>query len=464
MKKILFLMLLLFPWAMEGAPSRSPVQTVSYFGKCLSQYLDGEDDIRFRTELDQMTVGQMKCLVDDNISDLISSLRGLPDGAMHIDDYLTQLRQWSFDEDIQYTMDAPVEEKDFEVPSLNNEVRAVAPMRVISARVHLSGDRTYDMTEIFFVRGEMITKIHSMTMGENSIGYALWLYNQKRYDEAFRIFRSLAHKNSRNYEAIYYTTVMEIRRQGCSHLAASVRDSEAAAYLFKAILIDNSQKRGVESFEVTDESLYELIRLAKQVNFSSKKLPLYGTPFGALLYGRFQIASDNRVLMKKKDLVGFMDDKGKMVIPCKYDCSFGFNRSGYAPVSTPGSSLWGYISVDGKEIVPPKWVSVSYDVKDGKAFVSDESGNTYLIEVETGSIIRKMDGNYRVANAYSLGDYVALVSQNSDGRILREAKLDIVDFEGNIVFHKVAVQEIENLHMAIVSNGRRLWSTDRHFY
>ena len=464
MKRFILLIAFLSPWTVSAAASKSPTEVVSHFGNCLRRYLEGDDDITYRTALDGMTVGKLKCLVDDNVSDEISKQRGLPDGTMHIDDYLTQLRQWSFDEDIEYRMDTPVDEKDFEVPALSKDVKVVEPMRVVSARVHVTGDQTYDMTEIFFVRGEMITKIHSITMGENSIGYALWLYNQKKYDEAFHIFRSLAHKNPRNYEAIYYTTVMEIRRQGCSHLSATVRDMEAAAFLYKAKVIGASRDRKAEPFRVTDSSLEELIRLADQAGLDPKKLPYYGLGVGGLFYGRFLLSCENRVIVVKKNRVGFMDDTGKVVIPCKYNLTFGFNKGGYASVSLPNTPMWGYIDRNGKEVVPPEWRSVSYDTKDGKAYVCDESGNAYLIRVATGERILKMDGKYAVNNSFSLGDYVPLVILDSDGNVKEDTKLDIVDFDGNIVFHEVSVQEIDNLHMAIISNGKRVWSTDRHFY
>ena len=464
MKRFILLIAFLSPWTVSVAASKSPTEVVSHFGNCLKLYLEGDDDITYRSALDEMTVGKMKCLVDDNVSDEISKQRGLPDGTMHIDDYLTQLRQWSFDEDIEYRMENPVDEKDFEIPALSKDVKVVEPMRVVSARVHLAGDQTYDMTEIFFVRGEMITKIHSITMGENSIGYALWLYNQKKYDEAFRIFRSLAHKNPRNYEAIYYTTVMEIRRQGCSHLSATVRDMEAAAFLYKAKVIGASRDRKAEPFRVTDSSLEELIRLADQAGLDPKKLPYYGLGVCGLFYGRFLLSCENRVIVVKKNRVGFMDDTGKVVIPCKYNLTFGFNKGGYASVSLPNTPMWGYIDRNGKEVVPPEWRSVSYDTKDGKAYVCDESGNAYLIRVATGERILKMDGKYAVNNSFSLGDYVPLVILDSDGNVKEDTKLDIVDFDGNIVFHEVSVQEIDNLHMAIISDGKRVWSTDRHFY
>ena len=264
--------------------------------------------------------------------------------------------------------------------------------------------------------------------------------------------------------AIYYTTVMEIRRQGCSHLSATVRDMEAAAFLYKAKVIGASRDRKAEPFRVTDSSLEELIRLADQAGLDPKKLPYYGLGVCGLFYGRFLLSCENRVIVVKKNRVGFMDDTGKVVIPCKYNLTFGFNKGGYASVSLPNTPMWGYIDRNGKEVVPPEWRSVSYDTKDGKAYVCDESGNAYLIRVATGERILKMDGKYAVNNSFSLGDYVPLVILDTDGNVKEDTKLDIVDFDGNIVFHEVSVQEIDNLHMAIISDGKRVWSTDRHFY
>lgn len=461
MRRSLILLALLLPLAAQGAVKRSPVEVVSYFGKCMSQYLDGEDDIQYRSALDAITVGRMKCLVDDNITDWISKQRGLPDGTMHIDDYLTQLRQWSFDEDIAYSMERPVVEKDFDIPTLGRDTKAAEPMQVVSARVHVSGDRTYDMTEIFFVRGDAITKIHSITMGEKSIGYALWLYNQKKYDEAFQIFRSIAHRNPRNYEAIYYTTVMEIRRQGCSSLAASVRDMEAACNLFKAVVINRLSEN--KKLPITDDSLEELVRLAYYSGVNYKSIPYLGTQFASVLYSRFQIASEDRMQVMKKGLAGFVDDKGHLVIPYKYDSSFGFNGEGYAAVSLPEDGNWGYIDRYGKEVVPVKWDSVSYDTKDGKAFVSDDKNNVYLIQISTGEVLKKMEGSYTVANSLPLGDFVALLIKDPYISTDQDPRLDIVDFEGNVIMREVELKLGENYQSIIVSNGKHLWSTDRHF-
>ena len=61
------------------------------------------------------------------------------------------------------------------------------------------------------------------------------------------------------------------------------------------------------------------------------------------------LAKDGVVEAKLQGKLGYLDKKGKEVIPFKYTNSWGF-RDGLAKVQKDG--LWGFINTKGKEVIP----------------------------------------------------------------------------------------------------------------
>ena len=55
-------------------------------------------------------------------------------------------------------------------------------------------------------------------MGRGGLGNAMRLYNEKNYDEAFKLFRHIAYTNRNALKARYYTAVMLITGKGCKNI------------------------------------------------------------------------------------------------------------------------------------------------------------------------------------------------------------------------------------------------------
>lgn len=73
------------------------------------------------------------------------------------------------------------------------------------------------------------------------------------------------------------------------------------------------------------------------------------------------------VVRDKNGKYGFMNEKGKEIIPCKYDNAYGFQNNGLAAVEekvgkdSEGRDLfkWGYINRKGKEVISLKYDKIS---------------------------------------------------------------------------------------------------------
>ena len=85
---------------------------------------------------------------------------------------------------------------------------------------------------------------------------------------------------------------------------------------------------------------------------------------------------------------GFINKKGKVVIPCQWDDS-GIFSSGLAIVVNEDKKC-GYIDKKGKIVIPCKWTEAE-NFSDEHAMVKDENGNVYTID-KSGNVITK--GHY----------------------------------------------------------------------
>lgn len=94
-------------------------------------------------------------------------------------------------------------------------------------------------------------------------------------------------------------------------------------------------------------------------------------------------------------MYGFMDESGKIVIPCKYDLVFPFDKSGHALV-LKGKKL-GFIDITGTEVVPVIYDSAMAQFKDGKTYVIlDEK---LLLIDEMGNVLKEVGKGYDTLNS-----------------------------------------------------------------
>lgn len=106
--------------------------------------------------------------------------------------------------------------------------------------------------------------------------------------------------------------------------------------------------------------------------------------------------SEGFFLVKKDDLFGFLDDRGRIRIANRYDSARRFSEE-MAPIKLIGK--WGFINKNERLVVQPQYLEVS-DFHDGRAIVYrdfygliDKEGNEVL-EVLFRNITRTEEGSY----------------------------------------------------------------------
>ena len=62
--------------------------------------------------------------------------------------------------------------------------------------------------------------------------------------------------------------------------------------------------------------------------------------------------------VKKDDEYGFINRRGEVVVPVKWNSAGNFNQAGYALVAL-GSGKWGLIDREGNEVIPPRCDNVA---------------------------------------------------------------------------------------------------------
>jgi WG containing repeat len=151
---------------------------------------------------------------------------------------------------------------------------------------------------------------------------------------------------------------------------------------------------------------------------------------------------------------GVIDTSGREVVPPVYDWMMLF-REGFAPVKMDGpkkiaaDAQWGYIDSTGKLVIPMKYNAARY-FSEGLAAVSIPRGNRYFnfgfIDV-TGKLVIPFD--YESAEEFKEG--LAAVSKNDKyGFINREGKL-VIDYKYDFV-----IRNFDGGRAKVRLNGREI--------
>jgi len=249
---------------------------------------------------------------------------------------------------------------------------------------------------------------------------AAMYYDQKKYDDAFKIYRKLAYQDYGNIEAQYYLVMMEHQKLGCKWMGDDVRKAEIAWFV---------EKNSGDLYKSNSESvLFTVnIRLAG-VKYNPLKMNLPGTEksvafFTTMARSQKPFSKGLMVVKDKKNLYGFADERGQIIIPCQYEMALSFDNSGLASVSRNG--LMGYINTQGEMVIPCQYKIVQSGFQGGKAFALKD-GKTYLIDTK-GNILKTIDQNYS-------GMLYSVKSQKLAFLVRADGKWDIYDYEGNLRF------------------------------
>ncbi len=214
-------------------------------------------------------------------------------------------------------------------------------------------------------------------------------------------------------------------------------------------------KAGIEIIPVKYERIYSadngIIITEKDgkpilVNKTAKETPLNYEKVGYEQFGK--------LLVKQNNKYGFINTKGEIVIPLKYDNAWDFSewqRTGYlSNVRLGGKS--GFIDTSGKEVVPLKYDNAGL-FREGLATVTMnlvpavDSKNGYIDS--TGNLVIPMI--YNSAKYFSEG--LAAVSKQAGGRNFTYGYIDQMGKEV-ISFSYESAEEFSEGLAAVKKNGK----------
>lgn len=391
---------------LSNSYGQEPVSVVEKFGSCFEGYF-GHGDVDCRIELDNLTSGEIKCIVDNKISQ--TQKKGT--GSVEIDTYFNYFELWAEKGNINVRLDDVVWEKNFKVPTAYNE-KSKEPLNFVRGNLKVNGYVNYDCSDLYFVRGGKITEIVDFN-DDLSLGNAVRLYSERKYDEAFQIFRTLAYKDCANYKAQYYTAVMELKKQGCDFLDSKIRDMEAAWWCLKGLLSSGYY------------AAQDLAKLAYRFSVTDKGFPYSGLPYGIMSL-RYERPFNHGLMVSrgKNGLFGYVDERNSVIIPHRYPFAFRFDDIGLALV-VDGNRKMGYINKRGETVIPLIYDGGCSKFVDKKSFVI--SGEWLCLIDAEGQILRRISG-YNDIKSVVVDNHV-MAKKNQKGQVL----YDILDFDGNII-------------------------------
>lgn len=148
-------------------------------------------------------------------------------------------------------------------------------------------------------------------------------------------------------------------------------------------------------------------------------------------------------------LFGYINKKGKEVIPCKYPDAVDFSE-GLAIVSN-AEGLKGYIDSEGKEVIPCQYTDVT-QFKEGLASVEIARGNVIYID-KTGK--QAISDTYGYASSFSEG--LALIKNVGSNRY------NYIDKDGKIIEMQASDATCFRNGTAIIIKDAKICIIDKSF-
>lgn len=387
--------------------AQQPVDIVQKFGIAMQKWCD-TDEIEYHQQAKKLASGNYKCIVDDKITQdavINDQSQLMTNGTQEIVAYLN-IFQDAIMRGQKYEMSNIRQRNDFVAPTAFKDED---PPSFVSANLTLTGNLVYNITDMFYVRNGKITKIIDYS-SDISLGKAIELYSNRKYDEAFKMFRNLAYEDFGNFDAQYYMVVMEIKKQGCGYLDKKLRDKEITWFIAKNFFAKNEEAIKLAAKFPLDEkqmdyahySLYEWIIRCKQ-------------PAQSGLMMSFDVKSMS---------AGFVNENGKLTIPYgKYSMAFPYHE-GRSLVVSKVTKQCGFIDDKGNEAVPMIYQNAISDFYKGRTYCVKD-GAAYLVDNQ-GKVIKIIPNYFGLVTYAPVGKYAMLFKT--------EKEFDIYDYNGNLCY------------------------------
>ncbi len=396
MKKILITavaMLLGF----AASEAQSPESYVQKYNSLVNAYL-ADGDVEMRDQIDMLLRGgRNKCYISNRMGRDMALERNIDVELMHSDTYHNQLYNWRKKGVVDnISLENITWMQSWEEPRLKIGPDQ-PPIQFVSANLRTTGSRQYDTSDLFYVQSGHIVSI--VDMGRGGLGNAMRLYNEKNYDEAFKLFRHIAYTNRNALKARYYTAVMLITGKGCKNIDKKVRDNDAAWL-------------GLSGYLTADGDLAALAnKFSMQLPFSEHDI-----------YGYAPAYNGRRVIKKGHDKYGIIDDSGRMILNFRKGDSGPLSCSGYAVVVEPGSKK-GLMDSDGNIVIPYDYdVILPYSHK-GNIFAI-KNGSLLLLS-DTGVLLKRIDGAFT---------HLEIVTRDGLIMVCNGGKYELYNYDGQLVY------------------------------
>lgn len=383
--------------------SISPIEIVESYCSTLQRWCQ-TNDIEYRKSLNEIcNYENVSCRVDDDIVDYFASInKSVKTESLSVllDTYLNGFQKCINDGGVEIEYSDIMIDNSITFP----EISSIPHAQCVTANITLK-DRVTSKN-LFVIREGKITAIYSINKNK-PLTTALSLYSQKRYSEAFDLFRQLALRDPTAYDAQYCILIMELKNQGCHGLSPRYRDWEIYKWLYRFSYLGVRPKgtQFLYSTYVTKDGNYRPID-----NFMR---PSY----------------DGMMVMEKSSKYGYMNEHGKIIIKYIYDDALPFCNEKLACVKYKGK--WGYIDRDGNFAVSPIYTSIAATFVDGKT-IATKDGQICLIDTE-GNILRQITTRVKDIKCFPV-----IVKHEAGIKAcclysIQESKLYYYNFDGEII-------------------------------
>lgn len=434
--------ILLCPYYLFG--QNQTVKLVLDYALNLKAYVE-TGNIENRIRLDKVT--PPNCLVNDIVAQRIVQENDYPAGTLRIADYYNAFEKWKTKGNLTLDVDFLEYQKNIVAPGEMSTLGDT--LHVVMGRLKVKGVVELADRVMFFVRRNKITKIISTGDGE-TLGKGIEYYSNKNYEAAFKLFRKLANADKSAYMAQYWTAVMLLNGEGCTHIDKDIRRQEAIWWLARGRETNRLFLKGQwkiykqkQDISYTDyviqfgedltynhfpEALRLMINAYNEAGITSEEFPFYSWSDYVQLLRNYRPFMNGLMLKmdKRTKLHGFVNEQNQIVIPCKYKIAFPFTKNGLALVYDKNGKK-GFINTNGEEVIP-----CIYDYLEGiflnHSFFAVKDKNL-LVVTDKNEVLRTISG-FNQLLTIPLDKYIIIQNPKTH-------RGDMYDEMGNIVAYDI---------------------------
>lgn len=440
MKKFIVLLFVVLSFVkMWGVPSQ-PVEIVQAYADNLSAWSETKD-VAFYSGAIQKLCDTFFKVNDDIIADYIRRTNITPRPLYNYDDYEKCLRDIISRGGHFKIKDIVIDNSaEFNVARYGYS----EPIAFVSGEMTIVGGVNYKVKEVFRIKSGKITHILNYE-GDKNLNKAFALCKEGKFQEAYDLFEKIMY-TSKNYGEKHVATKFSVSILLKKGNKLSMDEYIRRYKLARNIFIDNMGVVRDPDYPILDDKTFSYYasnyesdpnyrnRVAVLPHNWQKAIPYTGLNFDyshnfqiyryyAYIGSRYRQIEKSRFAKITKNLYGYVDEKGKEVIPAQYQFAYPFDEVAGLALVQNKDGKWGYIDMQGK----PR-TAQNYDVA-SDVFVNGKTNairNGCLILLDTeGNEIKSVYGYTDLSHKLQENEMLAIYSVDS-------LRYDLIDFDGNV--------------------------------